>query len=249
MGTEKKKCFVIMPFTVREPDLQKYKDPYHWTEVYEGLIFPAVEKAGLDCEREDKDAGSRLVVESILTKIEKADLILCDLSSHNPNVFLELGWALRADRPYVLIKDDLTPYNFDLNTHSQFDYCHTLQPTMLREKIEELAGTILQTIKDKERRYSLTKQLAISSRAIKEAEAGDINTQLLMSIKQDVEELKKGREIENDEKKKRISSLADYFGREDEGLGKYASALMYGQVNKPTLLGGDVLDNSEIKNK
>ena len=41
--------------------------------------------------------------------------MLCDLSAHNPNLYLELGWALRADKRFVLIKDDLTDFKFDLN--------------------------------------------------------------------------------------------------------------------------------------
>jgi hypothetical protein len=42
MKSEKRKCFVIMPFTLREIDRTKYKDQNHWSEVYEGLIKPAV---------------------------------------------------------------------------------------------------------------------------------------------------------------------------------------------------------------
>jgi hypothetical protein len=42
-------CFVIMPFTVRKEDLDKYDDPGHWDEVYNGLIVPAVTNAGFIC--------------------------------------------------------------------------------------------------------------------------------------------------------------------------------------------------------
>ena len=36
-------CFVIMPFTVRDLDSTRYPDSNHWSEVYEGLVRPAVE--------------------------------------------------------------------------------------------------------------------------------------------------------------------------------------------------------------
>ena len=110
---KRKHCFVVMPFALKDVDKPRYDDPNHWAEVYEGLIAPALQKAQVSYERDDKDLGARLIVESLLNKIEQADIILCDLSSHNPNVFLELGWALRADKPYVLIKDDLTDFTFD----------------------------------------------------------------------------------------------------------------------------------------
>ena len=102
----------------------------------------------MDCDRDDIDQGSRLIADTILAKIERSDLILCDLSSHNPNVFLELGWALRCDKPYVLIKDDLTTYTFDLNQQYTFTYGHSLQPTQVRRQIEELSQILRLTSSD-----------------------------------------------------------------------------------------------------
>ena len=69
-----RRCFVLKPFSVRDEDLPKYGDRNHWTEVYGGLIRPAVEGCGgLVCERDDIDVGSRAIVEGIFTKIEHAD--------------------------------------------------------------------------------------------------------------------------------------------------------------------------------
>src|SRR4051794_31127140 len=100
-----KTCFTIMPFTVRKPDLDRYdNDTNHWNEVYAGLIVPAVKKTGLVCLRDDEDVSARLITEDIWRKIEQAEVILCDLSAGNPNVYLELGWAMRADKRFVLIK-------------------------------------------------------------------------------------------------------------------------------------------------
>lgn len=177
-------CFVIMPFTVKKVDEPRYPDPNHWNEVYEGLIIPAVGSAGLQCERDDSDTASRLIAESILEKIEQANLILCDLSSHNANVFLELGWALRADKPFILIKDDLTDYAFDLNQQYIFNYSHSLQPIILREEISRLTATIGRTLNDSERRYSLIKKMSISLSAIKALDEGDFQAQILSDIQQ-----------------------------------------------------------------
>jgi hypothetical protein len=114
-----------MPFSVREADLQRYSgDKSHWDEVYAGLIVPAVERAGLKCMREDEDSQSRLITDNIWRKIEASDIVLCDMSSSNPNVFLELGWALRSDKRFVLIKDDLTPFYFDLQQFYTLVLCH-----------------------------------------------------------------------------------------------------------------------------
>jgi hypothetical protein len=170
-----------MPFTVKESDKSLYQDLGHWAEVYEGLIAPAVEEVGLRPERDDQDTGSRFIGENILRKIEDADLILCDLSSHNPNVFLELGWALRADRPFVLIKDDLTNYTFDLNQQYTFDYSHSLQPTKLRKEVKLLADVLRLTLNDSSQRYSVLRRMSISLATIKPF-AGDAQTEILLDI-------------------------------------------------------------------
>ena len=95
--SEPPSCFVMMPFSVREKDMDTYDgDQNHWLEVYEGLIRPAVKQAGLVPVRDDEDYSSRVVTDQIWSKIEHAEIILADISSSNPNVFLELGWALRA---------------------------------------------------------------------------------------------------------------------------------------------------------
>jgi hypothetical protein len=87
--TENTNCFVIMPFTLRTEDKEKYfGDENHWHEVYDGLIKPALRKAGMTCNRDDDDARSRSIADKIWEKIEKADLVLCDISNFNPNVFL-----------------------------------------------------------------------------------------------------------------------------------------------------------------
>ena len=69
-------CFVIMPFRVREDDLPKYhNDSGHWNEVYEGLIVPAINEAGMQPQRDDDDYTTRLITEGIWSKIEEADLV------------------------------------------------------------------------------------------------------------------------------------------------------------------------------
>jgi len=187
-----KKVFVIMPFTVRNPDRDRYTDPGHWDEVYKGLILPAVEAVKefeLDCGRDDHDLAQRLISEDLFRKIENADLIIADLSSYNPNVFIELGWALRADRRFVLIQDDLTGYSFDINQQHSLTYDHRLQPTKLKNDCEQLSGKIIATLNAGSERYSLVNRLSISAAAIQASKAGDANAELLLQIKAQLDKL------------------------------------------------------------
>jgi hypothetical protein len=140
--------------------------------------------AGLSCDRDDQDIGSRLIVEGILRTIEDADIVLCDVSSHNPNVFLELGWALRRDTPYVLIKDDLADYSFDLKQQFTLAYDHRLLPKGLKKKREELKDVLQRTLADGERRYSMVQRMTISMTAIEALTSGDAQAQLPGDIRQ-----------------------------------------------------------------
>lgn len=157
------RCFVIMPFTVRENDLAKYhNDTNHWNEVYHGLVKPAVEKAGLYCDRNDEDVSTRLITDKIWQKIETSEIVLCDLSSYNPNVFLELGWTLRANKKFILIKDNHTEFSFDLHQLFTFEYSSLLQPIALNKGINKLHKVIIETINDKQMNYSFIKRLTSS---------------------------------------------------------------------------------------
>lgn len=186
------KCFTIMPFSVRDRDLAAYShDSNHWTEVYQGLILPAVRAAGLECERDDEDLSTRLITEKILRKIEEADVILCDLSSYNPNVHLELGWALRADKRFVLIQDDLTTFNFDLNQFYTFQYSHRLQPSAVTAAVIGLSDIINATVVDGERSYSLVSKLSLAKGSIEAMTRGNVQVSMLNELLREIRALTK----------------------------------------------------------
>jgi len=176
-----------MPFTVRDADLPRYyNDANHWNEVYTGIIAPAVKEAGLVSARDDEDATTRLITENIWRKIEEADVVLCDLSAHNPNVYLELGWALRADKRFVLVKDDVTQFNFDLNQFYTYQYSHRLQPSLVRRCISELADVLKATLADEKRGYSMVTKLSLQLGALQAVSEGNVEVGLLKELLSEV---------------------------------------------------------------
>ena len=155
-------CLVIMPFSVRDDQKPTYPQD-HWKEVYAGLLGPAVKAAGLACHRDDDDFSSRPISLNIWRKIESADIILCDVSSCNPNVFMELGWAIRADKPYVIVMDELTKAPFDVADVNRFHYNHALRPLALQEEIARLARMLQDTLHDPSGRWSIVRNLGVPS--------------------------------------------------------------------------------------
>ena len=180
-----------MPFRVRDMDLPRYNnDPEHWREVYEGLIVPAIKDAGLQAQRDDDDYATRLVAEGIWSKIEQAELVLCDMSSHNPNVHLELGWAMRSDKKIVLIQDEVTSYSFDLNQYYTCNYSSRLQPTELRKSVSNLSKVIISTLNEDVSNYSMVAKLGLQRQAVDAVEEGNIEVKMLQEVLGEVRSLR-----------------------------------------------------------
>jgi len=85
-------CFVIQPFDGGTYDLR-----------YKETIKPALEKAGVAPKRADEILGLNPVIEKIESAIAAAPICLAEVSEDNPNVWLELGYALALSRPTVII--------------------------------------------------------------------------------------------------------------------------------------------------
>lgn len=112
-------CFIAMPISNRGVATPPYADEYHWAHVMENLFVKAVKNAGFRAIPPVAE-GSQLIHGQIVKHLSEADLVLCDLSSDNPNVFFELGVRTSLNLPIALVQDGTTPLPFDtspVNTH------------------------------------------------------------------------------------------------------------------------------------
>lgn len=102
--TEQNTAFVIMPF----------KDTFE--EIY-GEICQVCLDLKIDCKRTDEVFSTKSIVETILEKIAKSEIIIADLSEKNSNVYYELGIAhsLRDEDTVILITNDKENSPFDIN--------------------------------------------------------------------------------------------------------------------------------------
>jgi hypothetical protein len=95
-------CFVMMPFG-------------HWYDIYYKEIYiPAIKEAGYEPVRADELFSSGSVVEQIWEQIDKAKVLLADLTGKNANVFYELGLAHASRKPVVFTSGVLEDVPFDL---------------------------------------------------------------------------------------------------------------------------------------
>ncbi len=99
-----KLCFVAMPFGSKELN-----------EIYEYYIKPAIkDECGLKCERGDDAFGSNEIMEDILSSIQRAKIIVADLTDRNPNVFYEVGIAHTLKKDVFLLCQSMQDVPFDL---------------------------------------------------------------------------------------------------------------------------------------
>ena len=99
-------CFIAMP--IGTPDSSQYQgDRDHFKHVLEHLFVPAIEMAGMNPVR-PVVKGSDLIHAEIIKQLETAELVLCDISTLNANVFFELGIRTALNRPVCIIRDELT---------------------------------------------------------------------------------------------------------------------------------------------
>ncbi len=128
-----KSAFVIMPFN---PGLEP---------VYLKIIQPLLQNAGFKCERGDNKSESIAIIDKVIKLIEGADLIVCDLTGGNPNVYYELGYARALDKQTILLSQSIPSGQlpFDIRhlsiTMYEDDKFSLLQ---LREDLLEVIGKI-----------------------------------------------------------------------------------------------------------
>lgn len=114
--------FVIRPFNKKQNNSGV---PIDFTQVHEELIEPAVKKAGLTVRTTLNIDEAGNIQEDMFRLLIEADLVICDITIHNPNVFYELGIRHALRKKYnILIKQeqvgDQTP--FDLGTERYLHY-------------------------------------------------------------------------------------------------------------------------------
>lgn len=99
---QRDQCFVMMPFT----------DPFNL--YYEQLYMSAITEAGLMPVRADDLFRPGIIVSDLWNAIQKAKVLLAELTTKNANVFYELGLAHAIGKPVVLLSETMTDVPFDL---------------------------------------------------------------------------------------------------------------------------------------
>jgi hypothetical protein len=91
---------------------------------YEDVFVPAICDAGLEPYRVDRDPGVSIPIEDIQAGIESCEACLAEISTDNPNVWFELGYAIASQRKALLVCSDerRSRFPFDVQHRSIIKY-------------------------------------------------------------------------------------------------------------------------------
>lgn len=141
------KCFVIMPFDEK------------FNEVYE-IIKETVEtdELGFTCQRADDISTTGYIMEDVLMKIGKSEIVIADLTERNPNVFYELGIVhmVKDVEKVIMLTQDMESVPFDLRPFRCIVYKQTiegarkLKADLLKAVAESAEHAFLFKVKDDE---------------------------------------------------------------------------------------------------
>ncbi len=104
-----KKCFVIMPFS---KTTTKRTERY-WKDHFKNFLKPKIESVeGLIAERSKALRGQ--ILKEIIRDLISSDIVVADLTDHNPNVFYELGIRQSFKHGTITIAEAGTKIPFDI---------------------------------------------------------------------------------------------------------------------------------------
>jgi len=96
MPQKNQRCFVISPIGKEGTEIRQRSDL-----LLLHIVKPVLEKNGYDVIRADNLSQPGIITNQIIDELIEADLVIADLTSHNPNVFYELAVRHAMEKPII----------------------------------------------------------------------------------------------------------------------------------------------------
>lgn len=142
------KCFVIQPF-----DNNKFDKRF--VDIFE----PAIIKAEFEAYRIDKDLSVRIPIDDIEKDISESAICFAEITSDNPNVWYELGFAFACNKDVVMVCSDERQgkFPFDIQHRQVISY-----KTSSTSDFNTLGDTITKKIKAFQQKSKTVEQLNVT---------------------------------------------------------------------------------------
>ena len=120
---DRKICFVVMGFgKKKDPETNRTID---LDQTYQHIIRPAVTACDMECVRADEITETGLIDRSMYALLYRADIVIADVSTNNPNAIYELGVRHTLKKhSTIIIKEGKGNIPFDFNHNRVLNYEH-----------------------------------------------------------------------------------------------------------------------------
>lgn len=163
-----KTCFIVCPIGSDDSDTRKRSD-----KLFKHILEPVCKECGLDAIRVDHLNSSDSITETIINHLKNSELVIADLSEHNPNAFFEMGYRSALNKPMIHLKSKGDSIPFDVSTIRTFDY--DLQDLDL---VVDLKSKLVKTIEA----FDLDSELEDDDTKTEQNNSNSFNSQILQEL-------------------------------------------------------------------
>jgi hypothetical protein len=133
-------------------------------DIYKLGIKATCEELNAYCERLDEQIFEENMLDRIYNQINKADIIIADLTGKNANVFYETGYAHALNKKVILLTKSTEDIPFDLKHHLHIVYNNSI--LTLKEELRKYVSWYLQNPEKNQIPNELTIKLFINGTEI-----------------------------------------------------------------------------------
>lgn len=131
-----RKCFVISPIGDEGSEVRKRAD-----QVFKYIIAPVCDETGFEPIRVDKLNQPDSITQTIIDHLMNSELVIADITGHNPNAFYEMGYRASTGKPIIHLKGKNERIPFDIAGIRAFDY-----DLSDLDSVEEIKSRLVKTI-------------------------------------------------------------------------------------------------------
>lgn len=127
-----KTCFVIAPIGEEDSEIRRRAD-----QVLRHIIEPAAKSCGYETVRADRISEPGIITSQVIQHLIDDELVVADLSGHNPNVFYELAIRHAVRKPVVQLiqTGESVPFDVSAIRTIRFDYRDLDSSAQCREEL------------------------------------------------------------------------------------------------------------------
>ncbi len=93
---------------------------------YKEVIREQTQAAGFEVTRMDEKPGPGVIFQDMQREIQQAEVVIAEITSANPNVFYEVGYAHALGKPTILLAQRGAPPPFDISSFRVIYYNNTI---------------------------------------------------------------------------------------------------------------------------